>query len=142
MASLREKSWIHGVNVQLEGPSLKALRQGFGSTVMPDQTLSGWVHIAIPTPAWLFGIHLKAQTAIVQVATGGAARISQIHVYDGETKILDINPNITGPTQMPSFPIPNTPDVDTGTVICMGVYFDNTGPDAWCRVIGGGIDFA
>ena len=141
MSTLREASWIHGVNVQLETSTWSALRQGYGTTVRPDQNLNGWVHIAIPTPVWLEGANLKAQTALVQIATGSAANVTQIQAYDGEIRILHTTSSITGPTQIQRFPIPDTPTVSVGTVICMGVYFDNTGPDAWCRVIGGGIDF-
>lgn len=142
MSSLAQASWAHGVGVQLENSSWKALRQGFGTTVTPSTgTTTGWIHIAIPTPVWLHGVHLKALTALVQVATGSAARITLVHAYDGEKKILDTSSNITGPTQVPRFQIPGTPAIDFGTEISMLVEFDNTGPNAWCRLIGGGIDF-
>jgi hypothetical protein len=138
---LPQRSWIHGVNVQLENSSWKALRQGFGTFVTPSATLNGWIHIAIPTPVFLDGANLKAQLASVEVATGSAARIALVHAYDGTTKILDTTTNITGAIQAPTFTIPGTPTVDFGTVISMEVHFNNTGPDAWCRVSGGGIDF-
>lgn len=132
---------MHGVSVQLENPSWKALRQGFGTTVTPNQTLIGWVHIPIPTPTFLEGVKLKAQSALVQIATGSAARIALVHVHDGENMILDNAVNITGSTQTPGFQIPGTPAIAVGTVICLEVHFNNTGPDAWCRVVGGGILF-
>ena len=138
---MKKVSWIHGADVQLEDSSWKALPQAFSTTVRPEKKLSGWIHIAIPTPVWLEGAKLKAQTAHVQVATG-AARISTIHVRDGELKILDIDSNITGPAKVPiSFEIPGTPAISVGTVISMLVDFVNGGPDAWVQVIGGGIDF-
>jgi hypothetical protein len=143
MSSLKQASWAHGVGVQLGNSSWKAHRQGFGTTVTPtnETTTTGWVHIAIPTPVWLHGVQLKASTALVQVATGSAARITMVHVYDGEKKILDISSDITGPTQIPRFQVPGTPAIHVATEISMLVNFENTGPNAWCRLIGGGIDF-
>jgi hypothetical protein len=141
MSTLGEQLWISGAGVQLETSSWKAVRQGFGTLVTPDQTLVGWIHLAMPTPTFYGGVRLKAIVVLLQIATGSACHISNVDVWDGEHRILQTTSNITGPTQKPGFTIPGTPDVKFGITISMEVTFNNTGPDAWCRVIGGGFDF-
>jgi len=141
--TLKHAAWIHGTSVLLESGSWSALRQGFFTTVRPsNESTSGWVHFAIPTPVIVDGQRLKAQSAMIRFSTGSQASIGAFHVYDGEKKILDHNgTNYRGQLQFVREVIPGTPQVLWGTGISIRVDFNGNGPDAFIQLISGGIDF-
>ena len=141
--SIKHAAWIHGTSVLLENSSWSALRQGFYTTVRPsNETTSGWVNFAIPTPVIVDGRRLNADSALVRFSTGAQASIGAFHVYDGEKKILDHNgTNYRGQLQLVKEAIPNRPEVLWGTGISIRVDFNGTGPDAYIQLISAGIDF-
>lgn len=140
---LREAAWTHGTSIQLESRSWSALRQGFFTTVRPsNESTSGWVHFAIPTPVIVNDVRLRAQSALIRFTTGPQASIGAFHVYDGEKKIWEHNgTNYRGNLQVIREIIPGTPEVLWGTGISLLINFQGTGPDAWIQLISAGIDF-
>jgi hypothetical protein len=80
---------------------------------------------------------VKAENASLRVLTGTAAKITALHVYDGEKKILDLN----GTIQTISERIPGKPGVHWGAGISLLVQFIGTGSDAYVKFVGAGIDF-
>ncbi|KAF9346345.1 hypothetical protein BGX34_004024 [Mortierella sp. NVP85] len=140
---IKHAAWMHGLGLELESPSWKAVRQGYYTTVTPShESQSGWVHFVIPTPVIVDGVRLKTDSARVRFSTGAAARITNFHVFDGETKIRDNNSlSMTGKMQYLIEPLPKDHEVLWGTAICVGVKFDGTGPEAYVQFIAAGIDF-
>jgi hypothetical protein len=137
-----QASWTNGVDVALENRSWSALRQGFGTTIRPsNETISGWVHFAIPTPVILSGVRVKAGQALVRFSTGSQASIGAIHVYDGETKIAEQNgTKFQGNLQLATLQL-GRPEVKWGTGISVLLNFTGTTSDAWVQLIAAGIDF-
>ena len=143
--ALKQAVWIHGTSVQIENHSWAARshRQGLFTTVIPsNETTSGWVHFAIPTPVIVNNVRLKAQSAMVHFTTGQQASIGSVHVWDGET-ILYVKDqvNYKGNRAVVQEVIPNMPEVNWGVGISVLVNFNGTGPDAWIRLIGAGVEF-
>ena len=137
----QQSAWTHGTSVQFQTQSwaIRALRQGFWTTVTPStDATSGWVHFAIPT----VGVNLKAQLAMIRFSTGPQASIGAIHVFDGETLILQKDSlNLKGNLQFHPEPIPSKPEVKWGTGISLLLNFSGTGTDAWINLIGAGMEF-
>jgi hypothetical protein len=141
--SIKQAAWTHGLGVELESSSWSALRQGFYTTVRPsNEGASGWVHFVIPTPVIVDGTRLKAESALIRFSTGSTAKITNFHVYDGETKIAEYDGlDLTGSLQLVREAIPNNPQVLWGTAISIGVQFAGTGVNDYVQFIGAGIDF-
>jgi hypothetical protein len=141
--SIKQASWTHGLGVELESSSWSALRQGFFTTVRPsNEGTFGWVHFVIPTPVIVDGTRLKAQSAMIRFSTGSTAKITNFHVYDGETKIAEYNGlALSGNLQFVRQAVPNNHQVLWGTGISLGVQFSGTGVNDYVQFIGAGIDF-
>ncbi|KAF9113586.1 hypothetical protein BGX27_001234 [Mortierella sp. AM989] len=141
--SIKHAAWTHGLGVEVETPSWKALRQGFYTTVTPSNgSTFGWVHFVIPTPVIVNDTRLRAGSAMIRFTTGPGARITNFHVYDGEKKIANYNGlSLAGNLQFVRREVPNRPLVLWGTAISLGVRFSGTGPNRFVRFISGGIDF-
>ncbi|KUJ21458.1 uncharacterized protein LY89DRAFT_694905 [Mollisia scopiformis] len=103
--SIKQAAWTHGIGLELETPTWTALRQGFYTT---------------------------AKSAMIRFSTGPTAKITSIHVYDGEKKIADYNGlSLTGNLQF----------VLWGTAVCVAVQFNGTAASDYVQFIGSGIDF-
>jgi len=141
--SIKQASWTHGLGIELESRSWSALRQGFFTTVRPsNEGTFGWVHFVIPTPVIVDGTRLKAESAMIRFSTGSTAKITNFHVYDGETKIADYNGlNLAGNLQFIRQAVPNHHQVLWGTAISLGVQFAGTGVNDYVQFISAGIDF-
>ncbi|KAG0362642.1 hypothetical protein BG005_004759 [Podila minutissima] len=141
--SLKQAAWTHGLGVELETRSWKALRQGFFTTVTPSKEGTfGWVHFVIPTPVIVDDRRLKAESALIRFSTGSAAKITNFHVYDGEKKIAAYDDlSLAGTMQVIRQAVPNQPQVLWGTTISLGVQFSGTGPNDYVQFISAGIDF-
>jgi hypothetical protein len=137
-----QASWTNGVDVALESRSWSALRQGFGTTVRPsNESTSGWVHFAIPTPVILSNVRVKAGQALIRFSTGPQATIGAFHVYDGEKKIAEQNGlSLSGNLQVATQQL-GRPQILWGTGISVLLNFNGTGQDAWVQLIAAGIDF-
>ncbi|KAF9079376.1 hypothetical protein BGX23_004233 [Mortierella sp. AD031] len=141
--SIKQAAWTHGLGVELESRSWNALRQGFFTTVTPsNEGTFGWVHFVIPTPVIVDGTRLKAESAMIRFSTGTTAKITNFHVFDGETRIAEYNGlSLSGNLQFVRRAVPNHHQVLWGTAISVGVQFSGTGPNDYVQFIGAGIDF-
>jgi len=143
--SIKQAAWIHGTSVQLENSSWSnlALRQGFFTTLRPsNESTSGWVHFAIPTPVIVNDARLRAHSALIRFTTGRQASIGAIHIFDGEKKIHERNGlNLQGTLQLVREPISKSQRVHWGTGVSILVNFNDGSSDAFIQLIGAGIDF-
>ncbi|KAH8645876.1 hypothetical protein BGZ60DRAFT_438428 [Tricladium varicosporioides] len=141
--SIKQAAWTHGLGVELESSSWSALRQGFFTTVRPsNESISGWVHFVIPTPVIVDGTRLKAESAMIRFSTGSGAKITNFHVYDGETKIANYNGlSLSGNLQFVREAVPDHHQVLWGTAISLCVQFSGNGPNDYIQFISAGIDF-
>lgn len=141
--SIKQAAWTHGLGVVLESRSWNALRQGFFTTVTPsNEGTFGWVHFVIPTPVIVDGTRLKAESAMIRFSTGTTAKITNFHVFDGETRIAKYDGlSLSGNLQFVRRAVPDHHQVLWGTAISVGVQFSGTGPNDYVQFIGAGIDF-
>ncbi|KAH8645879.1 hypothetical protein BGZ60DRAFT_570848 [Tricladium varicosporioides] len=141
--SIKHAAWTHGLGIELESVSWTALRQGFFTTVRPsNEGIFGWVHFVIPTPVIVDGTRLKAESAMIRFSTGSGAKITNFHVYDGETKIANYNGlSLSGNLQFVREAVPDHHQVLWGTAISLGVQFSGNGPNDYVQFIAAGIDF-
>ncbi|KAF9082269.1 hypothetical protein BGX29_003969, partial [Mortierella sp. GBA35] len=135
--SIKQAAWTHGLGVELESRSWNALRQGFFTTVTPsNEGTFGWVHFVIPTPVIVDGTRLKAESAMIRFSTGTTAKITNFHVFDGETRIAEYNGlSLSGNLQFVRRAVPNHHQVLWGTAISVGVQFSGTGPNDYVQFI-------
>ncbi|EHL00527.1 hypothetical protein M7I_3615 [Glarea lozoyensis 74030] len=141
--AIKQAAWTHGLGVELEFSSWTAFRQGFFTTVRPSaESKFGWVHFVIPTPVIVDGTRLRAESAMVRFSTGSGAKITNFHVYGGETKIANYNGlSLSGNLQFVREAVPNSHRVLWGTAISLGVQFTGAGPNDFIQFISAGIDF-
>jgi hypothetical protein len=100
------------------------------------------VHFVIPTPVIIDGTRLQAESAMLRFSTGTTAKITNFHVFDGETRIAEYNGlSLSGNLQFVRQTVPNHHKVLWGTAISVGVQFSGTGPNDYVQFIGAGIDF-
>jgi hypothetical protein len=81
--------WIHGhaVRAQREGYALSKTYLGWGAVY---RTNGGeWFQIAIPTPVIVGSVDTTLQKVFVLFKTGGTAKITAVHLWDGPTKIQE-----------------------------------------------------
>jgi hypothetical protein len=141
---LKQASWTHGNHTVTEGPNPFAIeRLGYGGRVTPTSVRKeGWVHIAVPTPVIVDEAHLNIDSVLVRFSTGTSARITNVHVWDGDTKILSKeDENASGAVQVKKYEIPNKPQVFWGVEISLYIKFADTGSQAWVSVVAGGGEF-
>jgi hypothetical protein len=77
--TIKQASWTHGLGIELESQS------------------GGWVHFVISSPVVINSVRSKFDSARTKFTTGPAAKITNVHVYDGENKVAEFNGlNVTG----------------------------------------------
>lgn len=84
-------SWTHGSAVQPErqGFFVNVTRTGYGALFL-SQNEPGkggeWFHFAVPTPVIVDGKRTQVVKVLVRYATVQTAKITAVHLYDGEKK--------------------------------------------------------
>jgi hypothetical protein len=82
----------------------------------------------------------------VSFRTRSHATVNEVIVYDGEKRIAEhMDINLKGNHLDGRFEIPDTPEVNQGLNITLGVMFDNDAPDIRAmqiEIVGAGIEFA
>ncbi len=133
--------WVHGHSLQVEVPSKGIVeRKGFSAKYTANGSETNWLHFAIPTPVIVNDARLKAESVLIRFRCEGA-RVTAIHVYDGETKIAGKDKLNLGSLQwqVERLNVPGTPQVKWGLGISILVAF---GPDDHCiEFSGAGCDF-
>jgi len=147
--------WIHGVNVQIEksfgndkvGDPIQEIRRYSGGTVVrQDGGTSNWFHFAIPTPTVLDSDQLvKLKEVYVKANIGENVRVTHLHVWDGDEKILSKdNLSISGQTIDPGNFVHQLPKqkVYWGLVVSLGVTFIKGQLSTQeIRLVGAGVRF-
>lgn len=95
--SVKQAMWVHGTSVQAEreGYFISKVRPAWGAVF---RTQGGeWFHFAVPTPVIFNGQDSTLQKVFVFYKTGLGAKITQLHIFDGSTKIQEfINLQFSG----------------------------------------------
>ncbi|MFP3868462.1 MAG: DUF6623 family protein [Desulfobacteraceae bacterium] len=122
--------WIHGTIIEPEYPGrlTNTQRKGWGTIFTGKENNFNWFHIMVPTPVIEENTRVSLKKFFVLFRTIGDARITNIHVWDGRTKIwakdgmnlsgwhLNIGPADT-------FPVDPMISLKTGLDICVRVQF-------------------
>lgn len=84
-----QSMWVHGNVVQAEYPSriIQTNRRGFGTTFVAKNNTFNWFQIPITTPVIVDWTRLPLKRIAILYKTDGNAKITNIHIYDGKTKI-------------------------------------------------------
>jgi hypothetical protein len=140
-------SWVHGASMQVEYPDRVTSVRHTGPFVRIEgaEGQNTWVHFPIPTPTVNNGHHTRAEAALVSFRTRSHATVHEVIVYDGEKRIAEhMDINLKGDHLNGRFEIPNTPEVNQGLNITVGVTFDRNAPDIrsmQIEIVGAGIEF-
>jgi len=119
--------WVHGHSLQIE--DLDALvshwRSGFCLYVEGKPDSLNWLHASIPTPASAGHHTVRIGAVMIKCCTmSNDAIVRDIHVYDGDIKIGDINDvNLSGDIGMVRFTLLDHPEVHTAIGISLGLSF-------------------
>ncbi len=120
-------SWIHGHSVNVEYPDriTNERRTGFSFAFDGKSGLTNWLHFAIPTPVIINDVRMRASSVMLSFKTGSVDAIVQhVHVYDGGAKIAEHNNvNLTKDHLFERFVIPDTPQMQWGLGISIGIGF-------------------
>lgn len=95
--STKQAMWVHGTSVQAEreGYFISKSRPAWGATFRTQG--SEWFHFAVPTPVIFGGQNSTLQKVFVLYKTGLGAKIKQLHIFDGATKIQEfLNLQLSG----------------------------------------------
>jgi hypothetical protein len=86
---LKDADWVHGTQSVVEFPSslFTTYKKGWGTTYVGKNNTFNWFHFAIPTTVISDGSRNQITKAFVLFKTDGNARITNVHVWDGPTKI-------------------------------------------------------
>lgn len=121
----------HGSAVQVENPAATTavVRFGFFTLVAAAANSNNWFHYAIPTPLMVDGNRLRASRVLLRFNTSTAdVAVRSVHIYDGEIRIgTHDNLNLSGTQLQQAFPVPNTPELNWGIGISIGVQARNAG---------------
>ncbi len=140
-------SWVHGSAMQVEYLSRITSVRPTGPFVRIEGSggQNTWVHFPIPTPTMSNGTRTKAEAALVSFRTRSHATVNEVIVYDGEKRIAEhMDINLKGDHLDGRFEIPDTPEVDKGLNITLGVTFDQNAPDTRAlqiEIVGAGVRF-
>ncbi|MFQ3632048.1 DUF6623 family protein [Roseiflexus sp.] len=140
-----QSMWVHGHSMQVEdNEALAAIwRSGFCLYVEGKPDSLNWLHASIPTPACV-GDHRTRVAAVVIVCRtmSNDAIVRDIHVYDGDVKIGDINDiNLSGDIGMVRFTLLDHPEVQTAVGVSLGLSFGATALPHGISVTAVGVEF-
>jgi hypothetical protein len=86
---LTNANWIHGTATNAEYPRYlyNTFRKGWGTTYVGKNNTFNWFHFAIPTTVISNGMRNKVAKTFVLFKTDGNAKITNVTVWDGPSKI-------------------------------------------------------
>ena len=140
-------SWVHGSSMQIEYPDRVTSVRHTGPFVRIQgaEGQNTWVHFPIPTPAVVNGTRMKVDTALLSFRTRGKATVHEVIVYDGEKRIAEhMDLNLEDDHLEARFDVPDSPEVNQGINITLGVLFGTKLPDTrsmQIEIIGAGVEF-
>jgi hypothetical protein len=138
-------SWIHGHSMHFEYPDriTNERRTGFSIAFDGKSGTSNWLHFAIPTPVIINDVRMRASSVMLRFKTGSVdAFVRDVHVYDGEKLIAAHNGvGLSKDHLFERFVIPDTPQVQWGLGISIGVGFGVESMSHHMEFIAAGCDF-
>ena len=140
-------SWVHGSAMQVEYLSRITAVRHTGPFVRIEGSggQNIWVHFPIPTPTVNNGTRTKAEAALVSFRTRSHATLNEVIVYDGEKRIAEhMDINLKGDHLDGRFEIPDTPEVDKGLNVTLGMTFEQNAPTMQgmqVEIVGVGVQF-
>ena len=129
--AIEKAMWTHGHNMIVEHPAnLKSeWRAGFFIRVVGKSNQTNWFHFAIPTPVIVNDKRLKIDSVLIRFkSNSNQATVTNVHVYDGETKIASHDGLNLYPSKYEGFrfKVPGNHPVSWGIGISIGVKFTGT----------------
>lgn len=125
--SVSHTMWIHGHSMHVEdNDAIAALwHSGFCIYVEGKPGSLNWLHAAVPTPTMVNGRRMRIIAILLICRTMSPdAIVRDIHVYDGDSKIGDINDvNLSGDIGLVRFAIPDQPEVQNAIGVSLGLGF-------------------
>lgn len=114
--------WVHGINLKIENPGALEtyVPLGWGMELAGKNGQQCWIHFAIPTSVIVSDTRLKVGSVIVDFSAEANARIKEIAVWDGGTKLIEHQGTFSG-LQSARVNIPAKPEVRFGiniSVLC------------------------
>jgi hypothetical protein len=90
--SLKAAIWTHGntVYAQSPGPHLNTIKSGWG-THFKTANSDHWFHFPFAAPIILDDIRPALGKIFVLYATNGDAKLTAVHIYDGQKKIKEFS---------------------------------------------------
>lgn len=140
--------WVHGSTMQVEYLSRITSVRHTGPFVRIEGAggQNTWVHFPIPTLAVSNGKATRAQAALVSFRTRSHATVHEVIVYDGEKRIAEhMAVDMQGDNLDARFEIPDSPEVQKGLNITVGVTFAEGAPDTRAmqiEIVGVGVEFS
>ena len=140
-------SWVHGSSMQVEYANRVTAVRHCGPFVRIEgsEGQNTWVHFPIATPTVLNGGRVKANAAMVSFRTQDKAMVKEVIVYDGEKRIAEhMDIDLTGNHLDARFEVPDTPEVEKGVNITVGVVFGYnaaTVREMQIEIVGAGVEF-
>ncbi|HNW88417.1 MAG TPA: hypothetical protein PKN48_02070 [Bacteroidales bacterium] len=127
--TLAKAMWAHGHSMVIEYPDrIKSeWKAGFFYRVVGKPGTTNWFHFAIPTPVIVDGNRLAIDSVMIRFRSGSVqADITNVHVYDGETKIASHDGLNLSPSSWnwPRYEVPGKPEIKWGVGISIGVRFE------------------
>ncbi len=145
--ALAKAMWAHGTSMVVEYPNnIKSeWRAGFYIRLIGKPNTTNWFHFAIPTPVIENNNRLSIDSALMRYRVKHTlTSITNIHIYDGEKKIANINNLNLSPTSfgMDRWVVPGKPDVKWGVGISIGIRFwGSTDAQNTIEIASAGVDF-
>lgn len=129
--ALEMAMWTHGHNLNVEFPDRiqSEWRAGFYIRLIGRPGTTNWLHFGVPTPVIVDDNRLNIDSALIRLKCAGShAAVTNVHVFDGETKIASHDGLSLAPTSfsMHRFNVPGKPDVRWGIGVTLGVRFTGT----------------
>jgi hypothetical protein len=125
---VKEAMWTHGHSIKIENSgTIKSIwRAGFFCRLVGQPGTTNWLHFAIPTPVIVDDLRLMGDSAMLRFRSGGRAVVTNVHVFDGDTRIAAYDGLSLAPSDFGfhRFDIPGRPDVLFGYGVTIGVRFD------------------
>ena len=147
MADATHVEWVHGASMQVEYLSRITSVRHTGPFVRIEGAggQNTWVHFPIPTMAVSNGKATKAGAALVSFRTRSHASVHEVIVYDGEKRIAEhMDLGLQGDNLDARFEIPESPEVNKGINVTVGVSFAAGAPDTrsmQIEIVGVGVEF-
>nr|WP_169053613.1 DUF6623 family protein [Alteraurantiacibacter aquimixticola] len=134
------------MKIEYESRIERSWRAGFYIRVVGRPGTTNWFHFHIPTPVIVKDKRLMVDSAMLRFRCGSnRTAVTNVHVYDGERKIVSydgLSERPTGSFAFRRYNVPGKPDIRWGAGISVGVSF-GTGTDAERTIefSSAGVDF-